>query len=76
MLSHNALDISLDNLSFYANSFGQRSSLRVSTLCIANMADKSRTKLKRERNKEKQEGRKRKRSENDDVEIAKHYETL
>ena len=51
-------------------------SLRRVWLCMTNMADKSRTKLKREKNKEKQEGRKRKRSENDDVEIAKHYETL
>lgn len=42
-----------------------------------NMADKTRQrKSKGERIKRKEEKRKRKHSENDDIELAKHYETL
>lgn len=43
-----------------------------------NMADKTdkRRKSKGERSKGKEEKRKRKHSENDDIELAKHYETL
>ena len=45
---------------------------------INNMADKtdSERKSKGERSKGKEEKRKRKHSENDDIELAKHYETL
>lgn len=42
-----------------------------------NMSDKRRKcKTKGEKNKTKEEKRKRKRSENDEIELAKHYETL
>lgn len=59
-------------LKVYDELFGQRY-----TFVDNNMSDKRRErKAKGEKSKTKEEKRKRKRSENDDIELAKHYETL
>lgn len=62
-------------LTLYDEKCGQRFTFADNNM--AEMADKKREgKVKRERSKGKEEKRKRKRSENDEIELAKHYETL
>lgn len=63
-------------LTFYNKLFGQRYAL-VDINMSDKLSDKRRKrKTKGEKNRTKEEKRKRKRSENDDIELAKHYETL